>query len=89
MAVIYGMMGTEATLPTLWLMQNSITLKLFRVYDISPQDRSAGVKAIGTLLQAGSLTHTIARRLPLSEIVQAHELGEAGALVGNIVLDIA
>jgi NADPH:quinone reductase len=88
-AVIYGMTGNEATLPTLWLMQNSITLKLFRIYDISPKDRSAGIAEIGALLEASDLTHTIARRLPLHDIAYAHELGEASALIGNIVLDIA
>jgi NADPH:quinone reductase len=83
------MTGNDATLPTLWLRQNSITLKLFHIYDIAPEDRSAGVKPIETFLQAGRLAHTRACRPPLYDIAQAHEPLEGGALIGNIVLDIA
>jgi NADPH:quinone reductase len=86
--VVYGMSANEATLPTLFLMRNSITLRLFRIYDISPTDRDAGLAELGVLLQDNKLTHTVARLMPLSDIAAAHELGERGAVIGNIVLDI-
>jgi NADPH2:quinone reductase len=41
--VVYGMSANEATLPTHFLMRNSITLRLFRIYDISSADRDAGL----------------------------------------------
>ena len=86
--VVYGMSSNEATLPTLWLMRNSITLRLFLVYDLNAADREACLAELGTLLQSNRLIHTVGRRLPLGEIALAHELSERGEVVGNIVLDI-
>ena len=86
--VVYGMSSNEATLPTLWLMRNSITLRLFLVYDLSAADREACLTELGALLQSNRLIHTVGRRLPLGEIALAHELSERGEVVGNIVLDI-
>ena len=86
--VVYGMAANEATLPSLWLMQNSITLRLFLVYDMSDDDRSVVIDELTKLLEQGCLQHTIARRLPLEEIAEAHELVERGDLIGNVVLDI-
>ncbi len=87
-AVVYGMALNEATLPTQWLMRNSITLRLFLVYDLSPADRGACLAELTALLEKNALIHTVARRLPLREIARAHELGESGSVIGNIVLDI-
>ena len=86
--VVYGMSSNEATLPTLWLMRNSITLRLFLVYDLSAADREACLSELSALLQSNRLIHTVGRRLPLGEIALAHELSERGEVVGNIVLDI-
>jgi NADPH2:quinone reductase len=87
--VVYGMSGNESTLPSLWLMQNSITLCLFLVYELSAADRAVGIAKLTELLQQGRLTHTIARRLPLEEIANAHDIVERGEVIGNVVLDIA
>jgi NADPH:quinone reductase len=86
--VIYGMSSNEATLPSLWLMQNSATLRFFLVYDISDADRSAGIAELTRLLEQGSLVHTVARRLPLDDVAAAHEIVERGEAIGNVVLDI-
>jgi len=86
--VVYGMSSSEATLPTLWLMRNSITFNFFLVYDLSVADRDACLTELGTLLQSNRLIHTIGRRLPLRDIAAAHELSERGEVIGNIVLDI-
>jgi NADPH:quinone reductase len=86
--VVYGMSSNEATLPTLWLMRNSIMLRLFLVYDLSAADREASLAELSALLQSNRLIHTVGRRLPLGEIALAHELSERGEVVGNIVLDI-
>lgn len=86
--VVYGMAANEATLPSLWLMQNSITLRLFLVYDMTDDDRSTVIGELAGLLEQGRLQHTIARRLPLEDVAEAHELVERGYLIGNVVLDI-
>ena len=83
------MASGESTLPTIWLMRNSIALRLFLVYDLSPADRHACLAELGVALQRNRLTHTIGKHLPLREIVSAHELSERGEVIGNIVLDIA
>lgn len=86
--VVYGMAVNEATLPALWLMQNSITLRLFLIYDISKADRHAAVEELNGLLARNRLVHTIARRLPLDAVAEAHEIVERGDVIGNVVLDI-
>jgi len=86
--VIYGMSAPEVTLPGSWLMRNSITLKLFLVYELSVADRDACLRELGVLLEQNRLIHTIGKRLPLRDIAHAHELSERGGVMGNIVLDI-
>jgi NADPH2:quinone reductase len=86
--VVYGMSSSESTLPTLWLMRNSITLRLFLVYDLSVSDRDACLAELGALLQSNRLIHTVGRSLPLDDIALAHELSERGEVIGNIVLGI-
>jgi NADPH2:quinone reductase len=86
--VVYGMSSNESTLPTLWLMRNSITLRLFLVYDLSTADRSACLAELNGLLRSNRLIHIVGRRLPLHDIALAHELSERGEVIGNIVLDI-
>jgi len=86
--VVYGMSANETTLPTLWLMGNSITLRLFLVYEIAEPDRSAGIAEIGELLENGRLIHTVAQRMPLQSIAEAHDTVERGEVIGNVVLDI-
>ena len=87
--VIYGMSANETTLPALWLMQNSATLRLFLIYDISEADRTAGIAELTDLLKLGRLVHTVARHLPLEDIAEAHCMVERGDVIGNVVLDIA
>ena len=85
---VYGMSKSEAMLPSLWLMQNTITLKFFLIYEISDEDRRAGLAELDTLLQGRRLKHTIGQRLPLTQVARAHDLIEEGSVVGNVVLDI-
>jgi NADPH:quinone reductase len=87
--VVYGMSGSEATLPSLWMMQNSILLRFIFIYEITAEDRSAILAELTDHLAANRLKHTIARRLPLAQVAEAHDLVEGGELIGNVVLDIA
>lgn len=87
--VIYGMSASEATLPSMWLMQNSITLRFFLVYELQAADRTDGIAELSELLEGGKLAHTIARHLPLGDIAEAHDIVERGEVIGNVVLDIA
>jgi NADPH:quinone reductase len=86
--VVYGMTAPEATLPALWMMQNSVSLLPFLIYEISEADRAAGIAEVSRLMEAGKLRHTVAQQLPLERIADAHEIVERGETRGNVVLDI-
>ena len=86
--VIYGMSANESTLPGLWLMQNSITLRFFLLYELSEVDRAAGIAELTDLLKQGRLIHAVAQRLPLESIAEAHDTVERGDVIGNVVLDV-
>jgi NADPH2:quinone reductase len=86
--VIYGTSTDEAGLPARWLIRNAISLHPFLVYDIPPGERADHIATLQGLLKLAALKHTVADVLPLQRIAQAHELGEGGSLIGNIVLSI-
>jgi NADPH2:quinone reductase len=86
--VVYGTSAPEAVLPGHWLMINSVSIRSFLVYELSDADRMAGINELTELLEQGRLIHTIARRLPLESIGEAHELVECGEVIGNVVVDI-
>jgi hypothetical protein len=58
--VVYRMSSNESTLPTLWLMRNSITLRLFLVYDLSAADRERS--AVGGAPEIGRFNPIACRR---------------------------
>jgi NADPH2:quinone reductase len=87
-AVVYGMTAPETALPALWMMQNTVALLPFLIYEISVEDRAAGLAEVGKLLEAGKLKHTVAQQLPLERIADAHDIVERGETMGNVVLDI-
>ena len=86
--IVYGMSSGEAMVPSLWLMANSIALKFFLIYEITPEQREAALGELTDLLTKATLKHCIGSRLPLREAAIAHDLIEQGSVVGNVVLDI-
>jgi NADPH2:quinone reductase len=86
---IYGTSALESVLPTFALMRNSVQLRMVWVYELNDEDSRNIFADLEALLRAGSLRHNVAQRLPLSEAARAHELVEQGAVIGNVVLDIA
>jgi NADPH2:quinone reductase len=87
--VIYGTGAAEATIPALWLMQNSAAFRFFIIYEISAANRAAGIGELDAALRNGGLIHNIGLRLPLEQATAAHEALEAASVMGNVVLDIA
>ena len=85
---VYGMAANATTIPSLALMALNVRLIFLFIYELTPADRAAGVAEITDLLVADALTHTIARRLPLERIAEAHDLVETGQVMGHILLDI-
>jgi len=85
---VYGTSASETALPGQWLLINSITLRFLLVYELSAADRAVGVNELTELLERGRLIHTVARRLPLEAIAEAHEIVERGEVMGNVIVDI-
>ena len=87
--VCYGSNAPEVSLNFRSLLFQSVSLQFLVVYDLTPADRQRALDRVTTLLQAQQLQHSIGRRFPLSEVVQAHETVEAGQEIGNVVIDLA
>ncbi len=85
---VYGLTGNETVVAARWLQRNTVTLRFFLVYDLSPADRGEAVAGVTGLLQAGRLTHAIDGRFPLDRIADAHARVESGQTLGNVILDL-
>jgi NADPH:quinone reductase-like Zn-dependent oxidoreductase len=59
-----------------------------RFAGIGVEPDGAGLEAIAELVDAGKLRPHLAAELPLADVVKAHELLDAGASVGKIVLTV-
>ena len=70
------------------LLMNSLNLRFFLVYDLTPEDRQAGLDRLQGLLASQALRHTVGARYPLSAIAQAHLAVEQGQVVGQVVIDL-
>ena len=70
-----------------FLLKNTL-VRFVLVYVMPQQAHQAAAKDITTCLKEGVLKHQIAQKLPLSDIVAAHEAVEKGADIGNIILEI-
>ncbi len=86
--VAYGSSVTPLPLPFYPLIAKNLRLLFFIVYHLEPADRERACATLTRLLARGALQHRIAERVPLDDIVRAHELVEQGAAVGNVVLRI-
>lgn len=86
--VCYGSNALEVPLPFRpWLYQ-SIGVKFFLVYDLTPADRRVAVQRLSDMLVANQLQHSIGARFTLNQVAQAHRTVEAGQTVGNVVIDL-
>jgi NADPH:quinone reductase len=85
--VIYGTMP-EATIPAAFCLVNSVTLKFFLVYELTPAQREAAIAEIQQMIGENRLIHNVAETFPLSEIFAAHEAVESGRIPGNVVVNV-
>lgn len=85
-AVVYGSGAGEFGLPFFPLIAKNLSLHFFIVYHLADDDRTRALATLARLLDEGRLVHQVAQRLPLAQIVRAHELVESGQAVGNVVL---
>ena len=87
--VSYGSNTLEdVPIPYRKMLFDSLSLKLFIVYELSAEDRRRAIDGITEMLVAGRLDHTIGARFPLDRIVEAHEAVEGGQVMGNVVIEL-
>ena len=70
------------------MLWGSLTLQVFVVYELRPDERKPRIAELTRLLEDDALKHSIGARFPLEEIAAAHEAVESGRITGNVVLDI-
>lgn len=79
----------EPVLPYYPLMMNGIGIDLVFVYILPPERRARALTDLGAMLRAGRLQHNIGTRFTLEETAAAHAAQESGAVVGNVVINVA
>jgi NADPH2:quinone reductase len=70
------------------MLWGSLTLQLFLVYELTPQDRQARLAELTALLEADRLRHSIGATFGLGDVAAAHEAVEGGRINGNVVLEL-
>lgn len=82
----YGSNTAQATFDFGPMIMSGAAVRFFIVYELAQGPRERGIQDVTRWLEQGRLQHHIATRLPLAETVQAHELVEQGAAIGNVVV---
>lgn len=88
MWVVYGSGARQFTLPFFPMISRNVLVRFFIVYNLSAFDRQLANAFLDDCLRRDLLQHNIAARLPLASVAQAHELVEAGKVIGNVVVSI-
>jgi NADPH:quinone reductase len=86
---IYGSSAPELMIPFQFLLQNSIELRFFLVYELSKDERERATRDITEMLGRGELVHNVAQTFALGDIVAAHEAVESGKATGNVVVRVS
>ena len=86
--MVYGSGKPALELPFFPLIVRNVSLGFFIVYNLPPAARQLAQATLDGYLERGALLHNIALRVPLAQIVQAHEAVEQGAVTGNVVVQI-
>ena len=85
----YGSVAeANPSLPFYNLMFKGVKLNTYLIYIVSEKDRADINKGITSALSDNVLTPIIAESFNLSEIINAHQSLEEGAVIGNIVINI-
>ncbi len=85
---VYGSGKRDFELPFAPLILNAVLLRFFIVYNLQPADRVRANELLAHFLRKGALVHNVAARLPLKDIVRAHEMVEKGEVAGNVVVEL-
>lgn len=86
---VYGSGDVTATIPARPFIGMEPTIRFYNVYQTDPEPLADAISEVTSMLEAGTLIHSVARRYPLERIVEAHEAVESGEVMGNVVVDVA
>lgn len=76
------------SIPFLRTMFSGFVFRFVFVYSMPEEARREAIKDVTACLTAGAYHPVIAMRVPLDQVVRAHEALEGGKLIGKILLDI-
>jgi NADPH:quinone reductase len=79
----------QPVVPILSLMQRNITIRTILVYTMLKEAKQAAIRDLSASLEAGALTHNIARSFPLTDVAAAHEAQDSGKTIGKVIIEIA
>jgi NADPH2:quinone reductase len=86
LCVVYGSSSGAMTLPFFPYIAKNLRVHFFIEYNLNPADRE---RVLAEMAAAqGVLQHSVALRLPLQRIAEAHEAVESGSVIGNVVIDL-
>jgi NADPH2:quinone reductase len=88
MIVVYGSGAREVPVSFGASILGNLAYRFFIVYNQPPELRCRGSNEVNAWLRDGKLTHSIAARFPLAEIVAAHEAVESGKVDGQVVVTL-
>ena len=86
LCVVYGSNAPSASLEFGPMILSGAAVRFFIVYELSAEARERGVADLTRWLEQGRLRHAIGAVLPLESTAEAHELVEAGRVIGNVVV---
>jgi NADPH:quinone reductase len=86
--VVYGSGASEISVPFSPAIRKGVRLIFFIVYNLESDIRERAIADLSRLLEENLLIHNIAARLPLAQIVEAHNMVERGLVNGNVVLEV-
>jgi NADPH2:quinone reductase len=88
MIVVYGSGARDVPVSFGASILGNIGYRFFIVYNQPPELRCRGTNAVNEWLRQGRLTHSVAARFSLGEIVTAHEAVESGKVDGHVIVTL-
>lgn len=77
------------SIPFLRTMFHGFAFRFVFVYSMPEEARLEAIKDVNACVAAGAYHPTIAMRVPLDQVIRAHEALEGGKVIGKILIDIA
>ncbi len=88
-AAYASMAAPEVPLPFYSFLRTGPKIEIVACFTVPEADKLQGLRDIGEWMSADKLQHGVAATYPLDAIADAHEAVESGAVMGNVVIEIA